>query len=125
MQEHGFDTYTASKIYARAYKRTENSISKGFNIDFETYASIAYSSNFIKYDIKGDRLYIRKTGEDISTSSFEKEYTNKRLAIFAGKYSQIQHYVDLYNRDVISLENLNFLIEGFKLINADYWKEGS
>ena len=125
MEEKGYDIFTAGKIYARAYKRIGKSISQDFNREFETYASLAYNNNFVKFDIKSNRLYIRKTGETLNSDTFAKAYTVNRLSNFASKYSEVNYDLQRYIEGEISLEELNRNIEEFKRTNAEYLKEGS
>lgn len=124
-QEQGYDIFTASKIYSRAYKRMGRIISKEFNRDFEAYASIAFENNFVKFDINHDRLYLRKTGEELNGDIFAKAYTVNRLGAFASKYLEINSYLEQYMTGDISLQELNNLIDSFKKTNAEYLKEGS
>ena len=126
LMNRGYDSYTASKLYERAYKRLSSSVlSKGFDRNFETYMALVNENNFIRFDIKGNRLYYIDTGIDVSTENFEREYTKSRLSAFSSKYETINEYVNLYESGEISLNELNNLIKEFKKTNAEYHKEGS
>ena len=126
LMNRGYDALTASRLYERAYKRLSSSvISKGFDRAFETYASLTQENNFIKFDIKNNRLYYRKTGEDVSSETFEKSYTRDRLGALAGKYDTIEEYVEEYEAGEITLTELNEKIRQFKRTNSEYHKEGS
>ena len=122
----GYDAYTSSKLYDRAYKRlTKSVMSKGFDRAFETYAALTQENNFITFDIKNNRLYYRDTGEDVSSKDFEKSYTRSRLSNFAKKYDMIEEYLEQYENGDMSLNELNRKIEDFKRKNQEYHKEGS
>lgn len=122
----GYDAYTASRLYERAYKRLSYKLlSHGFDRNFEAYMAIANENNFIRFDIKNNRLYYVDTGVDVSSEDFEKEYTKSRLSAFSNKYDTIQNYVESYDRGEITLKELNDLIRDFKKTNAEYHKEGS
>lgn len=122
----GYDTLTASRLYERAYKRLSYSVlSKGFDRDFETYMSLVSETNFIRFDIKHNRLYYVDSGEDVSSLDFEKRYTVDRLSAFAKKYSTIEDYINMYKNGDITLNELNELIKRFKKENQEYHKEGS
>lgn len=122
----GYDAFTASRLYDRAYKRLSSSIlSKGFDRAFETYASLTQENNFIKFDIKNNRLYYRQSGEDISSENFEKSYTRDRLGALAKKYDTVESFVEEYENGEITLNELNEKIRQFKKSNAEYHKEGS
>lgn len=122
----GYDALTASRLYDRAYKRLSSSIlSKGFDRAFETYASLTQENNFIKFDIKNNRLYYRQTGEDVSSATFERSYTRNRLEALAGKYDTVEQYIEEYESGEITLNELNEKIRQFKKSNAEYHKEGS
>ena len=122
----GYDTLTASKIYARAYKRLSSKImSGGFDRSFETYMALVSDKNFIRFDIKGNRLYYVDTGEDVSSETFERNYTSRRLESLARKYPTIQGWLEEYNAGMITLNELNERIRKFKLQDPEYHKEGS
>ena len=121
----GYDSYTASKIYDRAYKRVGSILSKGFDRDFETYMSIVSNKGVISFDIKNNRLYYVNTGEEVKSETFERNYTSKRLENFANKYSEVYFWLEEYNAGQISLNELNERIKHFKKANAEYHKEGS
>ena len=124
--DRGYDPLTASKLYARAYRRlTKSVMSKGFNREFEAYMSLVSGTNFIRFDIKNDRLYYVNTGEEVSTENFERTYTRDRLSGLAGKYGQIEAYLQEYEEGRLTLSELNNLIATFKRTNQDYHKEGS
>lgn len=122
-----YDTYTASKIYNRALNRLEKMISSGFNLEFETYASIVFKNNFVKFDIKSEKLYDKSWNElkDLSKEEFEKEYTNEKLRELSNKYIDVQAYLNMYNGGQISLQELNDLIKDFRETNLQYAREGS
>lgn len=122
----GYDPLTASKIYERAYKRlNKNVLSSGFNREFEAYRALVSETNFIRFDIKNNRLYYIDTGEEVKTDTFERNYTTKRLENFANKYSDVYFWLEEYNAGEISLNELNERIKDFKKANAEYHKEGS
>ena len=122
----GYDSLTASRLYERAYKRLSSKIlSTGFDRNYETYMAIVSESNFIRFDIKNNRLYYVDTGTDVSTEDFEKQYTKSRLSSFSNKYEIIQDYIEQYDRGEISLKELNEKIKSFKKDNQEYHKEGS
>ena len=122
----GYDSLTASRLYERAYKRLSSKIlSTGFDRNYETYMAIISESNFIRFDIKNNRLYYVDTGTDVSTEDFEKQYTKSRLSSFSSKYEIIQDYIEQYDRGEISLKELNEKIKQFKKDNQEYHKEGS
>lgn len=122
-----YDTYTASKIYNRALNRLEKMISSDFNLEFETYASIVFKENFVRFDVKSERLYNKSWEEinEMTKEEFEKEYTNDKLRELASKYIDVQAYLNIYNGGQISLQELNDLIKEFKETNSKYAKEGS
>ena len=125
LMHRGFDSYTASKIYERAYKRVGSLVSKDYNREFETFMSIASDKNFVKFDIKGNRLYIRSTGEDAKPDTFAKSMTINRVSNLAAKYLEVNDIVEDYIRGDITLNELNQRIKEFKKSNAEYQKEGS
>ena len=126
LMNRGYDALTASRLYDRAYKRLSSSIlSNGFDRAFETYASLTQENNFIKFDIKNNRLYYRQTGEDVSSETFERSYTRNRLEALASKYDTIEQYIEEYESGEITLKELNEKIRQFKKSNAEYHKEGS
>ena len=54
----GYDALTASKLYEKAYKRlSKATLSQGFNREFEDYMSLVSDKNFIRFDIKSNKLY--------------------------------------------------------------------
>ena len=100
----GYDALTASKLYERAYNRLPPSmLSTGFDRDFETYASLIYENNFVKFDIRSNRLYYRKTGEDVSSATFERSYTRNRLEALSNKYDTIKQYIEEYESGEITI----------------------
>ena len=122
----GYDEFTASKLYARAYKRLSPSmLAEGYNRNFEAYASIAFENNFVKFDIKNNRLYYVKTGEEVSSANFQMNYTRERLSSLANKYETVETYLEQYENGQISLQQLNKNIADFKKSNSEYHKEGS
>lgn len=122
----GYDEFTASKIYLRAYKRLAPSkLSTGYNRNFEAYASIVFENNFIKFDIKNNRLFYVDTGKDVSTTTFERNYTINRLEKFGKKYFDVRMMINEYEEGKISLNELNNFIKDFKKNNREYHKEGS
>ena len=122
----GYDEFTASRLYARAYKKlTSKVMSSGFDRSFETYMALVSEKNFIRFDIKNDRLYYVDTGQDVSTSSFERKYTTARLENLADKYFDVRMMVEEYENGKISLQELNDFIKKFKMNNPEYHKEGS
>ena len=125
MEQKGYDVFTASKIYNRAYSRIGKVIDKAFNRDFETYASLVYKNNFVKFDIKSERLYLRNTGQELTGDTFAKAYTVNRLSNFASKYTEVNDKLQEYMTGDISLQQLNDYIDYFKKTNAEYNKEGS
>ena len=126
LMNRGYDSLTASKLYERAYKRLSSKIlSTGFDRNYETYMAIVSENNFIRFDIKNNRLYYVDTGTDVSTGDFEKQYTKSRLSSFSSKYEIIQDYIEQYDRGEISLKELNEKIKRFKKDNQEYHKEGS
>lgn len=125
LMRRGYDSYTASKIYDRAYTRVGSIISKGFNREFETFMSIASDTNFVNFDIKGNRLYYTDTGEDVKSETFERRYTTDRLREFAKKHIDVQRKLDEYILGKITLQELNDYVAEFKKTNQEYLKEGS
>ena len=122
----GFDEFTASKLYARAYKRlTKSVLSSGFDRYYETYMALVSEKNFIRFDIKNNRLFYVDTGEEVSSDTFERNYTTRRLENFANKYSDVWFWLEEYNAGQISLNELNERIKAFKKANAEYQKAGS
>ena len=126
LMNEGYDSFTASKLYARAYRRLNyHLLSQGFDRHFEAYMSLVSDKNFIKFDIKSNRLYFVDTGEEVSTANFERKYTLDRLENLGRKYIEVQSDMDEYAIGNISLEELKRRIELFKLHNKEYHKEGS
>jgi len=126
LMNRGYDPLTASKLYERAYKKlTSKVISSGFDRSYETYMSLVNESNFIRFDIKNNRLFYVDTGIDVSSGNFEREYTKSRLSAFSNKYEIVQDYIEQYDRGEISLKELNEKIKRFKKDNQEYHKEGS
>lgn len=122
----GYDSLTASKIYERAYKRLSKKVlSTGFDREFEAYMSLVSEKNFIRFDIKSNRLYYVKTGEEVSSENFERQYTSDRLEKLADKYDEIWFDLEAYKAGEISLEELKRRIALFKEKNQQYHKEGS
>ena len=122
----GYDEFTASRLYARAYERLKPSVlSSGFNREFEAYMSLVSDKNFIRFDIKKNRLYFVDTGDEVSTYSFEKRYTTERLKAFSNKYFEVRMMIEEYEEGKITLQELNNFIKNFKKNNSDYHKEGS
>ena len=122
----GYDSLTASKLYERAYKKLSSKmLSTGFDRSYETYMSIISDNNFIRFDIKNNRLYYVDTGIDVSSENFEREYTKSRLSAFSSKYDVIKSYVEQYEQGEITLKELNEMIKKFKKDNQEYHKEGS
>lgn len=122
----GYDELTASRLYEKAYKRLSPKVlSSGFNREFEAYMSLVSDKNFIRFDIKNNRLYYVKTGEEVGSDTFERNYTTERLKGLTEKYSDIDFWVEEYNAGQISLNELNERIKAFKKANAEYQKEGS
>ena len=122
----GYDELTASKLYERAYRRlSPKKLSSGFNREFEAYMSITSEKNFIRFDIKNNRLYYVKTGEEVQNDTFERNYTTERLKALSSKYADIEFWVEEYNAGQISLNELNERIKAFKKANAEYHSEGS
>lgn len=59
--------------------------------------------------------------EDLTESiEFEKQAINQRLKNMSIKYKDIKEFLDWYNTDEISLDELNLLIEDFKEVNLIY-----
>ena len=127
VNKYHYDTYTASKIYNRALNRLEKMISNDFNLYFETYASIVFHDNFVKFDIKSEKLYNKSWEEitELSKEEFEHQYTNDKLKVLADKYIDVQAYLNMYNGGLITLQELNDLVQKFKETNSNYAKEGS
>lgn len=125
LMRRGYDSYTASKIYERAYKRVGSLVSKDYNREFETFMSISSDKNFIQFDIKGNKLFIKDTGEDAKPETFAKAMTLNRVSNLAAKYLEVNDIVEDYIRGNISLNELNQKIKEFKKSNAEYQKEGS
>lgn len=126
LMEKGYDSFTASKLYERAYKRlTPSLMSQGFDRYFEAYMSLVSDKNFIRFDIKNNRLYYLDTGNDVSKSTFEKKYTIDRLKNFSEKYFDVRMMIEEYEEGKITLDELNKFIKDFKKNNSDYHKEGS
>lgn len=122
----GYDELTASKIYERAYKRLSKKVlSTGFNREFEAYMSLVSDKNFVRFDIKRNRLYYVKTGEEVNTDTFERNYTSERLENLAAKYDEVYFWLEAYNAGEMSLNELNERIKAFKIANVEYQKEGS
>lgn len=124
MNNYGYDPLTASKIYNRAVKRI-TTMTDEWNAEFQAYASLVYDNNFIKFDIKSNRLYFRKTNEDVTTERFQKAETLNRLSNMASKYLEVNNILQDYLNGDISLQELNNKIEFFRRTNAEYLKEGS
>lgn len=124
MNNYGYDVLTASKIYNRAVKRI-TTMTDEWNAEFQAYASLVYDNNFIKFDIKSNRLYFRKTNEDVTTERFQKAETLNRLSNMASKYLEVNNILQDYLNGDISLQELNNKIEFFRRTNAEYLKEGS
>lgn len=122
----GYDAFTASKLYVRAYSRlSAKMLSTGFDRHYEAYRALVGENNFIRFDIKNNRLYYVNNGIDVSTETFEKEYTKSRLSSFADKYDTIKDFIRQYDNGEITLNELNEKIKRFKKENQDYHKEGS
>ena len=122
----GYDSLTASKLYERAYKKLSPKVlSSGFDRYYESYMALISDKNFIKFDIKSNRLYYVNTGEDVKSDTFERNYTTKRLENFANKYDEVWFWLEEYNAGQMSLNELNERIKAFKKANAEYHKEGS
>ncbi|MBO7714949.1 MAG: hypothetical protein J6S85_15380 [Methanobrevibacter sp.] len=122
----GYDELTASRLYEKAYKRLSPKVlSSGFNREFETYMSLVSDKNFIRFDIKNNRLYYVKTGEEVNTDTFERNYTTERLQNLADKYDEVYFWLESYNAGEMSLNELNERIKAFKIANVEYQKEGS
>lgn len=125
LMNRGYDPLSASKLYEKAYKRLGKVLSPEFNREYEAYMSLASSKNVISFDIKNDRLYISKTGEDVSTETFSKAITLNRVSNLAAKYLEVDDLVESYLRGDITLDDLNKGIAEFKKHNAEYQKAGS
>lgn len=126
LMNEGYDSLTASRLYHRAYQKlSPKLLATDFNREFEAYASLVVKNNFIKFDIRRDKLYVLKTGEEVNSNTFAKAHTINRLSSLGAKYLEVNEYIEQYIRGDITLNELNEKIRQFKKSNAEYHKEGS